>query len=171
MKSSTAVVEPNGILENSEAEGGLEQSTKVVEITTTRVTGQLPQGSTEVVNGWSHRNIICDLEFVPAFPGIITVSDGSNAVIPRLGDEGGLTNGHSQGITLPKNVSPLEAYVPGLTLGAIKHGPIASVRINNIIGNIAIISIDAPAIADGGEPSTKGGLPIATKANGINAVR
>lgn len=61
MESSTVVVEPDEILENSEAEGGLKQSTKVVEITTTRVTGQLPQGSTEVVDGRSHRNIICDL--------------------------------------------------------------------------------------------------------------
>jgi hypothetical protein len=30
-----------------------------------------------------------------------------------------LTNGHSQGIALPKNVGPLETNVPGLTLGAI----------------------------------------------------
>ena len=64
----------------------------------------------------------------------------------------------------------MEANVPGLTLGAINNGLKAS-SIKNTIGNIAIVSINAPAIADGWEPSTKGGLPVATQANGVNAVR
>ena len=114
----------------SELEGGLEEATEVVELVvavvltiatewTALAVGQVAIRTAEVVDRRSHRNVVGDLELVPPLPGVVAISNEVRILIEvvaigDVGHEGGLTNGHSQGVALHEGIGPLKTHVPGL---------------------------------------------------------
>ena len=74
------------VSKRSELEGGLEEAAEVVELVvavvltiatewTALTIGQIAIRAAEVVDRRSHSDVICDLEGIPEFPGIVAISN------------------------------------------------------------------------------------------------
>ena len=118
------------IFQGSELEGGLQDAAEVVELVVAIVStvategyavtvGQIAIWTAEVVDRRSHRDVVGDLELVPPLPGVVAISNEVRILIKvvairDIGHEGGLTNGHSQGVALHEGIGPLKTHIPGL---------------------------------------------------------
>ena len=156
----------------SELEGGLQETAEVVELIvavvltiatewTALTVGQIAIRTAEVVNRRSHRDVVGDLEPVPPFPGVVAICNEVRLIVEvvAVGDvchEGGLTNGHTQGVALQEGISPLKTHVPGLRGCRTEDESVFA------IGDAVV----APTSTDAGEPTGFFWRPPSTQTNG-----
>ena len=117
------------------------------------------------MNGRGNRDVVGDLELVEEFPGVATTLEVVALVLATLhidvGDEGGLTNGHTEGVAFQEDVVPLKADVPGLGGSAVDVTSVA-------VGDIR----EAPTSGDRRNPAGLFRGPPSTQAVGVGlAVR
>ena len=160
------------VSKRSELEGGLEEAAEVVELVvavvltiatewTALTIGQIAIRTAEVVDRRSHRDVVGDLELVPPLPGVVAVCNEVRLTIEvvavgDVGHEGGLTNGHTQGVALQEGISPLKTHVPRLGGCRTEHESVVAVS----------DAVVAPTSTDAGEPTGFFWGPPSTQANG-----
>ena len=112
------------LIARSELEGGLDQAAHGVQAIV--ATLHVGVGLAQVVQSRGDRDVVGDLELVEEFPGVTTTSEEQIIVTigVDVGDEGGLTHCHTEGVALQEHIAPLEADVPGLGGRAIDAGKV-----------------------------------------------
>ena len=146
----------------SELEGGLDQAAEVGEGVGGGEVGRLSSRETrlalgvgEVEDRRSHGDMVGDLELVPPLPGVVAIL-GVASVGSR--HEGGLADGHTQGVALHEGIGPLKADVPVLSRSDALNSATNSGGVSSVVGAIA------PASADRGDVTSGLGRPVGAQA-------
>merc|ERR1712216_98095 len=100
------------------------------------------------------------LELIPPLPGVAAVCNEVRILIEVIAvfnvcHEGGLTNGHTQGVALHEGVGPLKTYVPGLGCCRTEDEGIFAIS----------DAVVAPTSTDAGEPGSFFWRPPSTQTN------
>jgi len=142
----------------SELEGGFDQAAHSVELVAAAL--GVHERSTQVVDSRGNRDVVGDLELVEEFPGVATTLEVVALVLATLhidlGDEGGLADGHTEGVAFEEDVVPLKSHIPGLGGGAVDVLRVA-------VGDVR----EAPTGGDGRNPAGLFRSPPSTQAVGI----